>query len=234
MEIPFCRGVVVRVYIGIVVWPSRQAIAILSVLALGVSSILVLTVRAASRITEAGFWFEDVKYFDHDAVLARLGGPLGPDEIKTIESVARSEITDAFKGLRVTFSDRRDTSYRVQVVTTLRDFRFKREVESVAQSRAIAGFGAGAVNFRLITSYALGYASPDADRAAVIASIGRGIGRAAVHEFAHQFLPKAPIHDSHDVQSYEYAFAYRREQYYGPMRWNLAWPLLHRRLGPAR
>jgi hypothetical protein len=43
-------------------------------------------------------------------------------------------------------------------------------------------------------------------------------------------LPRAPIHDSRDARSYEYASAARREQYFGNMRWDLARPLLERRL----
>jgi hypothetical protein len=60
-------------------------------------------------------------------------------------------------------------------------------------------------------------------------------GAAAVHEFTHQFLPKASIHDTRDRQSYEYASATRPEQYAGDMRWSVARPLLMARLAtPAR
>jgi hypothetical protein len=65
----------------------------------------------------------------------------------------------------------------------------------------------------------------------VLAAIGRGIGRAAVHEFIHQMLPTTPIHDSGNARSYEYASAARPAQYYGAMEWDLAWPLLQKRLG---
>ena len=52
-----------------------------------------------------------------------------------------------------------------------------------------------------------------------------------IDEFVHQLLPLAPIHDSSDVQSYEYASASRREQYFGAMRWGPARPLLQRAYG---
>jgi hypothetical protein len=55
------------------------------------------------------------------------------------------------------------------------------------------------------------------------------VGRAAVHEFAHQLLGSARIDDSDDIQSYEYGSAARREQYYGAMHWGGAWPLLYER-----
>ena len=64
----------------------------------------------------------------------------------------------------------------------------------------------------------------------MIAGIGRGIGRAA-HEFAHQLLGSAPIHDSKDLRSYEYGSAARVERYYGEMRWDIARPLLEQRVG---
>ena len=65
----------------------------------------------------------------------------------------------------------------------------------------------------------------------MVEGIGRGIGRAAAHEFAHQFLGSAPIHDSKDIKSYEYGSAGRAEQYYGEMRWDIARPLLEKRVG---
>jgi len=77
----------------------------------------------------------------------------------------------------------------------------------------------------------MSYAPDDADRAALVAAIGRGVGRTAVHEFTHQLLPRAPIHDSRDEQSYEFRSAARSAQYFGPMRWDLARPMLQRRLG---
>jgi hypothetical protein len=101
-----------------------------------------------------------------------------------------------------------------------------------AESRAIAGIGGqGAVNFQLLANSAIAYSPDDAGRTTMIAAIGRGIGRAAAHEFAHQFLGAAPIHDSKDIQSYEYRSADRREQYYGDMHWDIARPWLQKRLG---
>jgi hypothetical protein len=66
----------------------------------------------------------------------------------------------------------------------------------------------------------------------VIAALGRGIGRSAVHEFAHQLLPSAPIHDTRDPGAYESGSVARYEQYFGDMHWDVAQPLLLDRLGP--
>jgi hypothetical protein len=180
---------------------------------------------SGSAPQEAAFWFEHV---EHSA--PRLGGSLTTADMDAIVSIARAEITGAFRGLGITWTDRRDARYRVRVVQELHDLRFGRRVPVPAEARAVSGFGGqGAVNFAWLASAAVGYAPADADRQSVVEAIGRGVGRAAVHEFAHLFLPNAPIHDSTDVRSYEYASAARAEQYFGEMRWAFAWPLLQRR-----
>ncbi len=183
-----------------------------------------LAARSEPRAAEAGFWFEDVKYES-----PRLGAPVTIAEVKTIERVARSELIRAFVGLPVTLSDRRDARYRVRVVQELRDWRFRRDAWIAGESRAVSGLGGqGAVSFAFLASGAVAYAPGDASRESLIQAIGRGIGRTAVHEFTHQFLPTAPIHASTDAQSYEYESAARREQYFGELHWDLARPLLQR------
>jgi len=180
------------------------------------------------RIVDAGFWFERVTVES-----SRLGGSLTPEDLHTIKSVATSEVASAFSGLRIAFSERRNATYCVRVVQELHDFRFPRQRGGPAgQSHAISGLGgSGAVNFELLASNAIGYAPPTASRAEIIAAIGKGVGRAAVHEFAHQLLPTATIDGSTNVRSYEYGFASRREQYYGELQWDLAWPMLQKRIG---
>ena len=184
--------------------------------------------RAASHAPKAidlGIWFDEVA-FDS----ARLGSPLTTAEIATIESVARAELREAFNGLPISISNRRDARYTLRVAQQVRDLRFKREVGVAGQSRGIAGFGgSGSVSFDFLANGAMAWAPDDADRPELVAAIGRGIGRTAVHEFTHQMLPRAPIHDSRDDQSYEYASAARRAQYYGAMHWDFARPLLRQK-----
>ena len=205
---------------------SRQGIVIACALLAGGASYWLLTERSTPRVPDAGFWFEDVTFAS-----PKLGAPVTIAEIDTIARVARSELAKAFRGLPITLSDRRDTRYRIRVVQELRDHRFRRDVGVAGESRAVSGFGGqGAVSFTFLASGAVAYAPDDADRASMIEAIGRGIGRTAVHEFTHQLLPMAPIHDTTDVRSYEYASAARLEQYFGELHWDLAWPLLQRRL----
>ena len=98
-------------------------------------------------------------------------------------------------------------------------------------SHAVPGLGGhGDVSFDFLAGGATATSPEQAARTEIVAAIGRGIGRTAVHEFTHQLLPQAPIDDSQDVRSYEYDSAARPEQYLGEMRWNLARPLLEARL----
>ena len=165
---------------------------------------------------------------------SRLGGALTPEEMATIAAMARSELTDAFAGLSIKFSNRRDTKHRVRVVQQLRDMRVRWEVQVPAESRSVAGFGGqGAVNFFWLANAAVAYAPAETDRPSIIHAIGRGIGRAAVHEFAHLLLPRASIDDASDINSYEYRSAARQEQYFGELRWGPVRPLLLERIPPC-
>ena len=179
----------------------------------------------APRAADAGFWFEEVAFES-----PRLGA-LTPADLETIGAIARAEVTEAFSGLRFELSQRRDATYKVQVVQRLLDNRFRRHVEVAGQSLGIAGLGGqGAVSLSYLASSALAYAPADTTRAEMIEAIGRGVGRAAVHEFTHQLLPRASIHSA-NIRSYEYASAARPEQYFGDMNWDLALPLLQQRIG---
>lgn len=185
-----------------------------------------LAAEARSRVIEAGFWFEDVSFRS-----SRLGEPLTTAELQRVHAASLAELTRAFEGLRIRFSDERHARYHVRVVQSVRDQRVRWRMDVAGQSRAMTGFGGGGVvNFELLASGAVVYAPPDLDRAGLIDAIGRGIGRAAVHEFTHQLLPRAPIHASRDRASYEFYSAGRTEQYFGEMRWGPAAPLLRARL----
>ena len=178
------------------------------------------------RTTEGGFWFEDVTFDLPQTDADRPGGPIHDAEKRTIQLVASSELRIAFSGLRIAFSENHRALYRVSVVQSFSD------TGAAGQSRVLPPFGGqGSVSYLLLASLAIAHAPPSADRAAVIEGIGRGIGRAAAHEFAHQILAGAQMDARQDSESYEYATADRAAQYYGPMHWGVAWPLLVRALG---
>jgi hypothetical protein len=205
---------------------ARQA-AIATVVCAGTVAYVLASPRFRPGPLELGLWFDDVAFES-----SRLGSPLTAAEVATIETVARTELRDAFRGLPISLSDRRDARYTLRVAQEVHELRFRRAVGVAGQSRGISGFGgSGSVSFDFLANGAMAWAPDGASRAELVAAIGRGIGRTAVHEFTHQILPTAPIHDSRDDQSYEYASAARRAQYVGPMRWNLAWALLRHKTG---
>lgn len=180
----------------------------------------------AARVIDAGFSFDQVTFAS-----ALLRGALTPSQLAVVEAEARAELDRAFSGLRIRVSDRRDTRYHVMVLQQVRDGRTP-SMFVAGEARAMRGVGGrGAVNFSLLASAALSCAPVDAPVDVLLDAIGRGVGRAAAHEFAHQFLPTAPIHASRDRGSYEYYAAGRCEQYFGPMHWDLAGPLLKARFG---
>lgn len=207
---------------------SRQGLVVAVVLLAATGTALWrLSAREGAALIEAGFWFEAVS---HESALL---GRVTPEELDRIEATARAELVRAFDGLRIRLSDRRDARYHVRVMQDVRDARFQREVNVAGQSRAMAGLGGlGEVSFTFLANSAIVYAPEGADRDSILTAIGRGIGRAAVHEFAHQLLPSAPLHATRNRDSYEYRSAARPQQYYGELHWDLAWPLLEERLGP--
>jgi hypothetical protein len=181
--------------------------------------------RSRTNVVTAGFWFDDDVTFDlHDP--ARLGGPLRRDEEQRIATLARAEIERAFADFRIVLTDRRDAFYRVSVRQVL-GHRFP----VAGQSNVFGPLGGyGAVSFLMLSAQAMTHAPEGADRQTVIEAIGRGVGRAAVHEFVHQILPGEGIHRTDDADSYEYWSSNRKAQYYGAMRWSVAHPLLTERL----
>ena len=212
--------------------PHRQALLSGSLVIVAATSVWLLAAHARTQVVEAGFWFEDVTFDASEVEADRLGGGVTRDEMARIQLVALSELRAAFAGMRIAFSDSRDTTFSVRVAQTLKHPVF-RTSGYAGESRGMWPLGGqGAVNFRLLASHAIAYAPPGADRAMKIDAIGRGVGRAAAHEFAHQILGSKDIHHGGDILSYEYGNADRREQYYGSMHWDVAGPMLRERLKP--
>lgn len=179
------------------------------------------------RVMVGSFVFDRVSYSS-----PMLGGALTANDMAAIEAVARAELAAAFHGLRIAITDRRDARYHVRVVQELLLPMARRRIQVAGSSHAVRGFGgSGAVSLTYYASGALVYAPPVATRAELIDAIGRGLGRGAAHEFAHQFLSGHNLHDTDDRGSYEYYAASRPQQYYGPMHWDTAWPLLVKRFG---
>ena len=186
-------------------------------------------IACGPRPVELGFWLEPLS-FDSP----RIGAPISQAEYEVIEKVARAEIAAAFEDYDVTVTANRQARYRVIVVPHLRDNRLLRRSGTYAgESRAVAGFGgSGAVSFEFVANGAMVFAPDDASRATIVESIGRGVGRVAIHEFLHQLLPKFAVHDSKDRESYEGNSPALIEGYFGDLHWDIAAPELQRRLKP--
>ncbi len=198
------------------------------------SMALVLTLALAScrslfGPTQAGFWFDNVTFALPAGQADILGGQLGAEDIETIKRVALAELKAAFAAYRIEISDSPDSCHALYAVRVINDAP---RYGGAAQSIALGALGGrGFVSYPVIVGYALNYAPADADRRTMIEAIGRGIGRAAAHEFAHQLVPHINIHASRDPESYEYDSADRVAEYYGPIHWDIAKRALAETLG---
>ena len=205
-------------------------------LAVCLALIGVLEWKSRTHVTRAGFWFEDVTYGPSEVQAPRLGAAITAEEMTRIQSIAWSELGAAYSGFRVAFSADRGAMYTVRVIQSTKHHplsAFPWSFEAAGESRPVRRFGGtGVVNFRLLANYAIMHAPAGAARTEMMAGIGRGIGRAAAHEFAHLFLASAAFHRSQDAESYDYDSADRAVQYYGQLRWDVAGPLLRKQFGP--
>jgi hypothetical protein len=177
----------------------------------------------------AAFWFADVTPASIAVVNERLTAPLTPAELATIESVARNELHLAFANTRLQFTTSLPAIFRVRVVPAVA----RRSIAAAGESRSFGGIrGDGVVNFNIVAISAVAYAADPTDREKVLHAIGRGIGRTAVHEFAHQILGPAAMDGTADRLSYEHADL-RPEHFYGTLHWGPAASTLQARIGLA-
>jgi hypothetical protein len=207
------------------VWTIAAAFAVAATAA----AFAALRWNASASVIAAGFWFEDVSFALPPHAVATLGGPLAADDIASIKQTARSEVDRAFAGLRIDVSEKRDAFWRVQVLQSVRG---RGPFANSGQALVLGPLGGlGSVSFSVVAISAVRYAPPETSRQAIVDAIGRGIGRAAVHEFAHQILGPTAMDNNTDPNSYEYATFERAAQYYGELHWAGAWPLLQRKIG---
>ena len=196
---------------------------------LAVATVLFVEWRAADRPLTAGFWF-DGEGFGSAMLTDEIGGPLTPAELESIETVAWDEVRRAFVDQRLTLSDDPGAFFRVRV-RPAPPGGDRARLRLAGESRPLGPFGGlGVVYFQTIAGLAVTYAPPHAGREALVTGIGRGIGSAAVHEFAHQMLPRVDLHGATDVDSYEFRSSDRASQYYGTLHWAFAEPLVAERL----
>jgi len=210
---------------------SRQVAIVGSFVLLGCVLLGAAIAASRDRLVDVGLTFDAITYGASEAMAAQLGGALTAAEIERICAIARDEVTRAFAPYRVALSADPDALYHVRVMQEVRSAGAKYP-QPAGASRSIPGIGGdGVVNFRLLVSNAVAFAPPGSSREAVVLAIGRGVGRAAAHEIAHQLLGATPADDDKDVASYEYRSSFRREQYYGELHWGIAEAALRSRIG---
>lgn len=196
----------------------------------GVLVVLLAACGAPARTSSAGFYFAAGPFTLPAEATSALGGPLTDDDMTSIRRTSRLELARAFAGLRITVTDDRRAFYRVEVVPSLRP---RGPLPNSGESLAL-GFlgGAGAVGFDIVALKAVQYAPKAASRQMMIEGMGRGLGRVAAHEFAHQIVGAVPMHNAADETSYEHPSPDRAAQYYGDLHWTTALPLLEQKIGP--
>lgn len=191
-------------------------------------AVIALPSCSKEHVVEAGFWFDRVTFDLPVGDVERIGGPIRPAEQSQIESVARAELEAAYAGLQIRFTRQPSGFYRVSVV---QDIPGRGLPVAGASTRVPFGGGVGSVSFRTLGSQAVANAPRDATRARIIEAIGKGIGRTAAHEFAHQILLRVNLHDTKDPDSYENGVSNRPSQFYGTLHWAFARPQLEEVIG---
>lgn len=212
---------------------------------IGAVAVLVVTVtsaaiawRASNATIAAGFWWADTPFVLSADDAVKIGGPLTAAELKSIEATSHDEVRRAYADLRINITDRHGAFWRVAVVgaplTTTRN-RTTYPFSFAGESRVFGPLGgSGSVAFAILAHNAIEYAPTGASRRAIVDGIGKGIGRAAVHELAHQAVGLdnlSSLDNRTAPDSYEYANADRPSQYYGELRWTTAWPVLVQKFG---
>jgi hypothetical protein len=186
------------------------------------------TVGCGPSTPTAGFWYNDVPFALPAPAADRLGGGLREGELESIKTLSRAELDRAFAGMHIHISGDHRAFWRVAVDRSL---RARGPLPNAGESVSFGWLGgAGAVSFELVALRAVQYAPAGASREAIIEAIGRGIGRVAVHELAHQILSAGAMHDNTDANSYEYPSPDRAAQYYGQLHWTTARSFLEQKL----
>ena len=190
---------------------------------------LPLVIGCGPRTATAGFWYDDVSFALPASAAQKLGGLLTDAELESIKTVSRAEVERAFAGFNIRIVDDRSAYWRVEVDRSLRARQGPLPNSGESVSLGWLG-GSGAVSFDLVALKALQYAPAGASRQTIVDGIGRGIGRVAAHELAHQILNAGTAHNAADENSYEFPSPDRAAQYYGELHWTTARPLLEQRL----
>lgn len=155
-----------------------------------VAILCVIVFRGARHGVDVGFWYEEFPFTFSASVTEALGGPLTLSEIDSIRHISRDEFTRAFAGVKVAFTDSRQARLTVVVQLSIQRRKGQR-LPNAGETFAMGPFGARSViDFAEVLMAAMAHAPAAAGttRQQLVAGIGRGVGRVAVHELAHGIL----------------------------------------------
>ena len=196
-----------------------------------VAVLCVVLFRGARAGVEVGFWYEEFPVTFSAPVTAALGGPLTASEVDTIKQISREELTHAFSGLKVAFTDSRRVPLTVVVQLSIQRRKGQR-LPNAGETFAMGPLGSRSViDFTEVLMAAMAHAPAGTTRQQLVSGIGRGVGRVAVHELAHGILGAGAMDNQTDDHSYEYFTHNRASQFYGKLHWARAWPVLVERVG---
>src|SRR4029079_3041429 len=196
-----------------------------------VAVLCVVLFRGTRAGVDVGFWYEDFPFTFSAPVTAALGGPLTTSDIDAIRRISRDELTHAFSGLKVAFTDGRHAPLTVVVQLSIPRRKGQR-LPNAGETFAMGPLRPRSViAFTVVLMAAMAHAPAGTTREQLVAGIGRGVGRVAVHELAHGLLGAGAMDNQTDDHSYEYFTHNRSSQYYGELPWSRACPALVDRVG---
>jgi hypothetical protein len=196
-----------------------------------VAVLCVALFREARAGVDVGFWYEEFPVTFSAPVTAALGGPLTASEFDSIKQISREELTHAFSGLKVAFTDSRRVPLTVVVQLSIQRRKGQR-LPNAGETFAMGPLGSRSViDFTEVLMAAMAHAPAGTTRQQLVAGIGRGVGRVAVHELAHGILGAGAMDNQTDDHSYEYFTHNRPSQFFGELHWARAWPVLVERVG---
>ena len=200
--------------------------------AVAIVAVLCLSVFRTTRTgIDVCFWYDDFPFTFSAPVTAAIGGALTASEVNAIKQISRDELTRAFSGLKVTFTDSREVPWTVGVQLAL-ERRKGQKLPNAGETFAMGPLGARSlVDFTEVLMAAIAHAPAGTTREQLVTGIGRGVGRVSVHELAHGILGAGAMDNQTDDHSYEYFTHNRSSQYYSELHWARAWPLLIERVG---
>ena len=142
-----------------------------------VAVLCVVLFRGGRDGVDVGFWYEEFPFTFSEPVTAALGGPLTASEIDAIKHVSRDELTRAFSGLKIAFTDSRHARLTVVVQLSIQRRKGQR-LPNAGETFAMGPLGGRSlIDFTEVLMAAMAHAPParrasNSSRESAVASAG--------------------------------------------------------------